>query len=213
MLFLRFSLLFLFSINFAMAQKFSSQECLSSNFKTEINHEGKFFGLIKNKLEIKKNHCLINIKFKNILETQWDIDICREPIHMKLTSRGSQNVYKRKGACQGESTDYCTYWRELENTIQDYGLIFAKGERENLGEDHGRTYCTFLLVRKYLKEGYLFSKYDESIDILSKEKEEAPAPVFVEPQGPEPSVEEKAEQIIEEAQPEPEASEEAGLKF
>lgn len=145
----------------AFAQKFNSKQCLDAKFNTSIKNEGKFFGLIKNDLTIKKSQCIINVTYKNILETNWLIDICREPIHIKVTSKGSQSVYKRIETCdQNKNQDYCTFWRELNETLQDYGLIFAAGERENLQSSHGQTYCTYLLIKRYLEDGYLFSKYD-----------------------------------------------------
>lgn len=152
----------------AHAQKFNSKQCLDATFDTSIKHEGKFFGLIKNELTINKSQCIINIKFKNILETKWLIDICREPIHIKVTSKGSQNVFKRVEKCEkNDQTDYCTYWQELYETLQDYGLIFAEGERENLQESHGQTYCTYLILKRYLGDGYLFSKYDNPGNIFN----------------------------------------------
>jgi hypothetical protein len=161
------SLLVLVFSSSAFAQRFSSDECLKGEFEASIKHEGKFFGLLKNKLTIKKNHCLIDIKFENILETKWLIDICREPIHIKVHSKGSQSVYKRKAVCEEKDTsDFCIYWGDLNQTLQDYGLIFADGERESLTTDHGRTYCTYILLKKYLNEGQLFSKYDESINLF-----------------------------------------------
>jgi hypothetical protein len=134
---------------------------LDSKFKTSIKNDGKFFGLVKNDLSIDKTQCIINVTYKNILETNWLIDICREPIHIKVTSKGNQSVYKRVEDCdKNKNQDYCTYQRELNETLQDYGLIFAKGERENLQTPHGQTHCTYLLIKKYLEDGYLFSKYD-----------------------------------------------------
>jgi hypothetical protein len=49
-----------------------------------------------------------------------------------------------------------------------FRLIFAEGERENIQSAHGKTYCAYLLLRKYLEEGILFSKYKAPIDIFSK---------------------------------------------
>jgi len=148
------------------AKKFSSQECLEAKFSTEIINQGKFFGLLKNKLNIEKERCLLTIKFKSILEKTWVIDLCREPVHMKVTDKGSQNVYKREKSCDnGEVNDFCYFWNELRDNLQDNGLIFAEGEREKLSDAHGQTYCSSLLLEKYLGEGNLFSQYDKGGDI------------------------------------------------
>jgi hypothetical protein len=199
------------------AQKFNSKQCLNAKFKTSIKNEGKFFGLIKNDLSIDKTECIINVTYKNVLETNWLIDICREPIHIKVSSKGNQSVYKRVEDCtKNQDQDYCTYWGELHETLQDYGLIFAEGERENLQSPHGQTYCTYLLIKRYLEDGYLFSKYDNPKSIFN----EVDAPISTPPQAyiapSEPSivpvtpslsnssiledtVEEKADELIEDS--------------
>lgn len=163
---LKYSVLIsLFSMQ-AMGMSFSSQVCLMSQFETHIQNEGKYFGLMKNKLSIVKDQCDIKVKFKKILETEWKVDICREPVHIKMLSKGTLEVYKRHGVCDDSSDVFCDSWKELKKTIQDQGLIFAEGERENLQSAHGRTYCVYLLLKKYLEEGVLFSKYKNPIDIF-----------------------------------------------
>jgi hypothetical protein len=158
MLCLRFSLLLILLFSFsAHARKFTSQACLESKFENTIKHDGKFFGLIKNNLTIKKDKCKIEVSFKNIIPTVWKIDICREPVHMKVTARGSQDVFKRGPGCpQGNKSEYCGYWKELKEKIQDYGLIYAEGEREFLNHAHGQTYCVYLLLKKYLEQAVFF---------------------------------------------------------
>jgi hypothetical protein len=170
----KFSLILLCFVQSSYAQKFSSKECLVSSFETEIKNDGKFFGLIKNNLLITKTNCEITVKYKNILETSWKVDICREPIHIKLNSKGTQTVHKRVKKCDGHSeSDYCQYWSELRDTLQDYGLIYAEGEREKLTTSHGQVYCSFLLLNEYLDEGVLFSKYDEPKNLFSMTTKES----------------------------------------
>jgi len=168
MLWFKFSILILtLNSQLLYANKFSSQQCLESKFSTEINNEGRFFGLLKNKLTISKDFCLIEVTFKEVLETKWKIDICRQPIHMKITENGSQEVFKRLKECTNDwSSDFCVKWKELSEKMQDYGLIFAKGERENIETSHGQVYCSFLLLKNYLDAGKLFSKFDSSVEIF-----------------------------------------------
>lgn len=169
------SLILMMITSHAFAARFTSDECLKSSFDATVEHEGKFFGLIKNKLDIKKNECLIEVQFKNILETKWVVDLCREPIHMKVHSKGSESVFKRSKKCVvGDQSDFCVYRNELGENLQDYGLIFAKGERESLSTDHGKTYCTYLLLKQHLDEGVLFSKYRTSINLFSDKTHSAP---------------------------------------
>ncbi len=219
MLWFRYSILVvLFISSTAFGQKFTSKQCLDAKFETSIKHEGKFFGLIKNNLKIEKSQCIVEIKFKNILETKWLIDICREPIHIKVTSKGSQSVYKRSEKCEkSNKSDYCSFYIELYDTLQDYGLIFAEGERENLSTSHGQTYCTFLLLKRYLHDGYLFSKYDlpknlfvelgqtgSSTTLPVRPVPESPAVVennsvgSASAEGPKDDMESKADELLEE---------------
>ena len=52
------------------------------------------------------------------------------------------------------------------DVIQDDGLIFAQGDRDSLDSDHGKTYCTYLLLKKYLNESQAFSRYSDVPDIF-----------------------------------------------
>lgn len=167
---LKYSLLILAFISLAQAQSFNSKQCLDSDFNIEIKNNGQFFGLVKNNLKIEKKSCEITVIFKKILETKWEIDICREPIHIKVTSKGSQKVYKKQGECP-QGGEYCKQKDSLLGRIQDYGLIYAEGERELLTTPHGQTYCTFLLLKKYLNENTLFSKYQIPANIFEEKME------------------------------------------
>ena len=57
------------------------------------------------------------------------------------------------------------------SVLQDEGLIFAKGSRENLESDHGKVYCAFLLLKKYFKSNEAFNR-KESLknSLLRREK-------------------------------------------
>lgn len=177
MLWFRYSIIIvlLFSGSLWAREKFTSQECLEAKYKTTVVHRGKYFGLLESKLNIDKSECIIEIKHKSILEDTWLIDICREPIHLKVTSKGSQEVYKRLAKCErSDQLEFCQSARELLGILQDHGLIFAKGERESLGTAHGQVHCVVLLLKKYLNEGILFSKYSHTaIDLFSDEPKEA----------------------------------------
>lgn len=169
----KYSLIAILLLNFqsSHAAKFSSAECLDAQFSANVKHEGKFFGLLKNHLTINKNKCKLDIVFRGILETVWKIDICREPIHMKVTSKGSQNVFKRSKECTDDNkSDYCYYRNELMSNIQDHGLIFAEGERELLKDTHGQVYCAELLLKRYLDDGYVFSSYEAPKNIYEKQE-------------------------------------------
>lgn len=179
----KFSLITLFffisTASFAEV-RFTSKQCLEASFNSDIQAEGQFFGLLKNDFKINKDKCIITVNYKRVLETEWIIDVCREPIHMKVTSKGSQSVYKRLAECQhANESDFCKSWKELKTLIEDRALIFAEGQRELLSTSHGQVYCSYTLLKKHLDEGILFSLFDELIDlnpapIIKEEKIETP---------------------------------------
>lgn len=192
MLCMRFSLfvILIFSLNTFSQDKFTSKQCLDAKFETSIQQGKKFFGLINSNLDIRKEECILTVKYKYIMEKEWIVDICREPIHIKVSSTSSQEVFKRGSGCQvANQGDFCDAWNELSAVIQDYGLIYAIGKREELESSHGKTYCAFLLLSKYLSDGVLFSTYEEvpnlfsmgTCSIVSEKKNEviqmAPEPV------------------------------------
>jgi hypothetical protein len=43
----------------------------------------------------------------------------------------------------------------LDQLIQDDGLIFASGKRDNLTDDHGKIYCVHQLLLSYLRKGQI----------------------------------------------------------
>lgn len=172
MQYLKLNLLVLFLITGAHAQKFSSKECLEASFETSIKSKGKFFGLIKNDIYISKNKCKVTFKHSGILDSVWNVDLCREPIHMKVLSKGSENVFKRQETCTKESkSDFCYFLKELKSNISDYGLIFAEGLREKLKDPHGQVYCTALLLDRYFDDQIVFSLFTRPKDIYSEKTE------------------------------------------
>jgi hypothetical protein len=150
---------------------FTSKQCLNAKFDISIEHKGKFFGLVKNKLTIKKEKCIITISKKEIFKKEWIIDICREPIHIKTSDKGSVQVHKRgKGCDDGNYTKgYCEQFETILTALQDDGLIFASGDKEDLTSQHGQNFCSYLLIKKHLKLGKLFSVYNDNIDIFAGE--------------------------------------------
>ncbi len=141
--------------------KFTFNECINSSFNEEIKHKGQFFGLIKHELKVKKDNCIIDINFEKITNKNWVVDICREPIHIKKKGSGI-DIFKRQSACELDpKQSYCYEEKELFSVIQDDGLIFAEGERDSIQTQHGKIYCSFLLLKHYLKRGLVLSRNNE----------------------------------------------------
>ncbi|MCB9094403.1 MAG: hypothetical protein H6621_04970 [Halobacteriovoraceae bacterium] len=137
---------------------FGSDECINSNFEAEVENDGAIFGLIEYKFKIKKDRCLIHLDYQKLFPSQWTVDICREPIHLKNHQYFSSKVYLKEGYCMEQSKDaFCVKTRELSKIIDGEGLVFAEGERDTLKTSHGKIFCAHLLLQKHLVEGKIFA--------------------------------------------------------
>ncbi|WPU65969.1 hypothetical protein [Peredibacter starrii] len=184
MAFIKFSFLFLVLVSSAFAQtRFSSKSCLDATYKMKMVQKGPLFGLLKQEFVIDKKNCIVRISHKKYLPKEWIVDVCREPVHIKVTSATGVDVAKKESECihqdkSKDTSDFCSQYFDMMDVIQDDGLIFAEGDRDNLNSDHGKTFCTYLLMKKYLNDSVVFSRYTEVPDIFSeKAKEVTPAPV------------------------------------
>lgn len=194
MAFTRYSfLILLFSSGLLQAQtRFSSKSCLDSSYKMKMTQKGPLFGLLKQEFVIDKKNCIIHVSHKKYLPKEWIIDVCREPVHIKVTSATGVDVAKKETEClkkdkTRDTGDFCSQYFTMMDVIQDDGLIFASGDRDNLSSAHGRTYCTYLLLKKYLNDTVVFSRYTDVPDIfLEKQLNDSnpnlqPAPPISEP--------------------------------
>ncbi len=120
------------------------------------------FGLTKTLLSFNKNLCDIKIshrKFK-FMKKQWEIDVCRTPVHIKTGTDLIEVVKKGNSFCSsGATSEYCNTYKELIEIIQDDGLIFAKGEKEDLQSDHGKVYCIYTILESYLNSGTILTRH------------------------------------------------------
>jgi len=169
MLFFRYRLFFLLLVP-QIVFGISDEKCLNSSFKTIISHKAKPFGIFKNVLTVSKNFCVLEIESKKyeFLNKKWSIDICRLPVHIKYGT-GAVDIYKRANDCAPYSselvgTDYCQKLKELEKIILDEGLIFAEGLKENISSDHGKIYCSYLLLKGYLRKGIVYGPESRKIN-------------------------------------------------
>lgn len=172
MQFFRFSLIILFCITSSQASSmFSDMECLGGNFESKVEHKSAPFGLSKKILSLSKSDCMITISHEKMkfLKSNWVIDVCRGPVHIKKTD-GAVEVLKRAQGCKTGSSLYCKELKTIETILQDDGLIFADGEKENISTEHGKIYCSFLLVKKYLREGFIFNRGKKYSGVLFSAK-------------------------------------------
>ncbi len=156
-------------VAFEALTMFTSMECVSQSFSGAFAIEKGPFGLLPFKMNVKKNRCIIDIEYDVITNTHSIIDLCREPVHIKKNSWSGDGFQIRKNyPCKAETT-YCQQVDELLSNIENEALIYAKGERETLTTDHGKFFCTYLLLKNYLKEGKVFSlTVPDSINIFEK---------------------------------------------
>lgn len=181
MVFIKFSFVFLVIISSTLAQtRFSSKSCLDATYKMKMIQDGPLFGLLKQEFVIDKKGCIVHIMHKKYLPKEWFVDVCREPVHIKVTSATGVDVAKKESECIGQdktkdTSDFCSQYFDLMDVIQDDGLIFAEGDRDNLSSDHGKTFCSYLLVKKYLNDSVIFSRYTEIPDIFIEKAKEGPS--------------------------------------
>ena len=164
MLLLKFKISLFLLLSFPVfAQVNTEINCLNHDFKTKISHKGKLLGMVKNSLSLDKNKCVIRIEHKKIMSDVWSIDVCREPVHMKIINRGI-DVLKRAESCSRDEKKkgkFCLQLYKIIDLLQDDGLIFAEGEKESLTTPHGQVYCAYSLIQKYLKDGVVLSRIAE----------------------------------------------------
>jgi len=148
---------------------FTPSECVSNSFQGSFSIEKAPFGILSLKMSLKKNRCIIHIEYNYLINTHWTIDLCREPVHIKKKSWNGDGFQIRKNyPCKDDQT-YCQQVDELLSNIENEALIYAKGERETLSTDHGKFFCSYLLLKNYLKEGKVFSlTVPDSINIFEK---------------------------------------------
>lgn len=182
MAFIKFSLLFILSVSGAFAQtRFLAKSCLDASYKMKMTQKGPLFGLLKQEFIIDKKNCIIHISHKKYLPKEWIVDVCREPVHIKVTSATGVDVAKKEAEClkkdqSRDTSDFCSQYFTMMDVIQDDGLIFAEGDRDNLSSAHGKTYCSYLLLKKYLNDSMVFSRYTEVPDIFL-EKSDVKEPI------------------------------------
>ena len=140
----------------------SLKSCLAEDFRVTLSHKAFPFGLFSRDITITKRRCAIKIQYKSyyFIKKGWNVDVCREPVHIK-EGMYSVEVLKRRGPCLGESSSYCQAFQKIKQLIQDEGLIFAKGEKEDVFSEHGKVYCAYALINKYLAGEEILSRYQD----------------------------------------------------
>lgn len=188
MAFIKFSFILVLTISSVFGQsRFSPKSCVDASYKMKMVQQGPLFGLFKQEFMIDKKDCLIHISHKKYFPKEWFVDVCREPVHIKVSSATGVDVAKKEADCINvdktrETSDFCSQYFDLMDVIQDDGLIFAEGDRDNLTSDHGKTYCSYLLLKRYLNDSIIFSRYTDVPDIFLERTKDVPV-------GPKPEVE------------------------
>lgn len=148
---------------------FTEKECLDSSFDLKVTHKDKrTFGLAKVSLSIVKDKCELIVKHDKFkfIKNEWKVDVCREPVHIKSGVKGVE-VLKKSGPCPNKkSADFCDALKSIKEVVQDDGLIFAPGEKENIATDHGKIYCSYQLLRGYLDHDRIYSRYAQPKKIV-----------------------------------------------
>jgi hypothetical protein len=170
MYFSKFRIIFFALLISSYSYGFLDESCLGGNYSAKVSHKVGIFSLLQNDLVVSKENCTISLSFKkwSLFEKKWSIDYCRMPVHIKY-GNGSFDVYKRTEACPSgknskDQSEFCKKNEELENIISDEGLIFANGLKEDISSEHGKIYCTFLILKSYLKDGIVYESGPQKFD-------------------------------------------------
>lgn len=148
---------------------FKTSDCVGQSFVGKFSIQKGPFGLFPLEMVVKKNRCIIDISKKLFLESSWQIDLCREPVHIKRKSWTGDGFDLRKSYPCKEDKSYCQVVDELITSVENDALIYAQGERETLYSDHGKFYCTYLLLKSYLRDAKVFSlTVPSSVNIFEK---------------------------------------------
>ena len=141
-----------------ISQAFNATDCLQSNYQTEVSHKLPPFGILEKTLKISKNKCEIQVETNRwwFFSTHWMIDVCRGPIHIKVGNTGVEVVRKNSPCLSPQQDDFCRRVAQLDQFLQDDGLIFAEGEKSNLSAPHGQVYCSYFLIKSYLERDLIF---------------------------------------------------------
>lgn len=140
------------------AFSFSGNECFNAQYDVEVIHKSFPFGLLTKSLSISKKNCEFEIshneyKYRN---RKWLIDVCREPVHIKVDT-GSVEVIRKISDCNNVTDEFCKEYQTVKRLIQDDGLIFAEGLKNDLATDHGKTYCSYVLLNEYLDKSIVMT--------------------------------------------------------
>jgi hypothetical protein len=167
------SLLTILSLE-ASELRFSQKTCLDLNFQTDVTHKGHPFGLTETKLVIEKQGCVLKIQHESLkfVKKSWEIDVCRAPVHIKAGT-GAVTVLRREGPCTNEAQSrFCTEAKSIQGVLQNDGLIFAQGEREDMSTPHGQIHCSYTLLQSYLYDGRVLSRHgmEEEQEISNKSR-------------------------------------------
>ena len=159
MLLKQYNIIFLLSILSLNSFALDEDACFKKSFNVELKRSVGPLGAGKRVTTIKKSECEIVLNYQEFQyrKTNWLVDICREPIHIKKGT-DSVEVIKRTKSCTSLKGPFCDEAKVVLNILQDEGLIFAKGARDNLDSDHGKVYCAFLLTKKYLNSDRAFNR-------------------------------------------------------
>lgn len=155
MQFLKFSFLLL-SLN---TLAFTGTECFENSFEVSVTHKSFPFGLLSKTISIEKKNCELTVTHNEwkYLNNKWVVDICRDPIHIK-NDVGSMDVLRKVTPCTSSKSDFCNEYTKIKRKVEDDGLIFASGEKSDLASDHGKVFCSYILMNEYLNKSVVFNK-------------------------------------------------------
>ena len=134
------------------AMTFDENLCFKKKYEVNLQRKVGPFGLGERKLRIGKIDCALQIEYQAFQYNKsfWKVDICREPVHVKEGQKSVEVIQKNEECISAQESPFCERKEVILKLIEDEGLIFATGAREDFNSDHGKVFCSYLLLKYYL---------------------------------------------------------------
>ncbi len=168
---MRFLLFLSLLLTSLASYSFDLDQCVKSESSILLKHSNVLWGLVEYNLKVDKKRCLITLNRDKFFKSQWGIDICRAPIHIKALEYFTEKKYLKDEECKEKTKNsFCKKKNQLLRILERELLLNAKGEREDSSSQHGKSHCIYELMRKYL-DGKVFSMSDNYSLNANKKKE------------------------------------------
>lgn len=140
--------------------RLSTRTCLNSEFDEKIESKFGLFNMFSQYVFIKKSSCEIKISFHRFSPSSYEINFCKNLIHIKRNGFLGEDIYYRKDiSCQLKpNRPFCQTIKSLFEQTEMIALTYAKGEKTDLSTAYSKVYCVNKILRYYLHKGVVLDQ-------------------------------------------------------